>query len=154
MGLVQSIFARFQKVPTQKELDDIKSILSSINEKLEKIEARDSEYLTSIHKKEEFIEETQKFFKLLTENIDQNNLEDSLKRYESKSGETENFKCMKHGIEKQEKNEILMNKIRNRRHSSILEAARISVKEEKLFGNLDGLRKKKESPVMHVEGDI
>ena len=70
-----------------------------------------------------------------------NNLEEFKENQEKE--EIELIKNSK-AIKKVEKHQILKEKILKRKHSTRLELARISVKQEKIFGNLENITRNQE----------
>jgi len=159
MGSIKSVFFQpktedFVLSTSTEKLANIERVLEAINEKLERLESRHSEYLTSIHKKEQLLEEIHHFFIDKVGSFLENSafcpLEESLRKFEENIEENEVFRCHK-AIRKEEKGEILKEKMKKRKHSARLEIARMSLKEEKLFGNLESLKKAEETPIKYSE---
>ena len=135
-------------IDLNNKLSELSKVLVLINSRLDQLESTTYQYLTSIHQKDKLLEEIKTFldektdFILETPNLSTLN---SLKKLQelNENGEIEIINHSK-AIKKEEKHEILKERIRKRKHSARLEMARISVKEEKIFGNLEHLVTKKE----------
>lgn len=141
MGSIKSLlFSPFSYENTEiaainNKLEEISQAVKAINSHLELLESTNDQYLTSIHQKDKVIEQIQAFLDEKTFLFSFNGRE-----LENRSDVIRQSKPIK----KEEKHAILKERIQKRKHSEKFEKARFSVKEGRVFENLDELLTKNE----------
>lgn len=155
MGAIKSSLCSKKKdllLEVNHKLSEISQAIKQINSRLDELEATKHQYLTSIHQKEEILQKIEIFLEEKASVLTKRNLQnisvlESLENLENNNNYSEIITQSK-SIKKQEKHSGLKQRIIRRKHSEKFEKARNSVKEEKIFGNLENLHSKdEESPI-------
>lgn len=151
MGAIKSSLCSKKKdllLEVNNKLSEISQAIKQINSRLDELEATNHQYLTSIHQKEEILQQIQIFLEEKTDVLTKYNLHnisvlESLENIEKNNNHSEIIDQSK-SIKKLEKHSGLKQRITRRKHSEKFEKARNSVKEVKIFGNLENFHSPEE----------